>query len=166
MVRRVHLGCMLLAAVCVLVAGFSVWGSPSRLSKIPTTNTAPKETGVLQTRSNFAENALTQQFVEFKTSLARNLEAGIDETVVFRGRNLQLEADAIQTNDQSDMLYSVGFLYDPGRRGPTADEAIDPDLGTSITYFLKDIVPEAWTSTPDTGAEEAHTFKLSYVFKF
>ncbi len=235
---------VLLLCVILVAPGHLAWGSPSGLDNIPTTDSPSKGVLVLQTWSNIAENALTQQYVGFKTGLTDDLEVGvdwkandkthghptlqakysfdirgdrlrgvvgianlsdsrdhngeyfpyvatslnaglvrlhggyapqryneaffggIDKTVTFRGRNLQLKADAIQTNDKEDMLYSVGFLYEFGRRGAPEGEEIGPGLGGFLNSLLKDMVLEAWTSIPDTGAEEVYTVKLNYVIKF
>ncbi len=91
--------------------------------------------------------------------------AGIDRTFPFLERNLQLKGDAIHINDKNDVLFSVGFLYELGRRQDS--EAPKPTglLGTLDT-IVKNIVMEAWISLPSTGEEETWTLKFNYVIKF
>ncbi len=89
--------------------------------------------------------------------------AGIDRTVPFLNRNLQLKADVIQINDMNDALFSVGFLYD---LAPLSDEPARSGLMRVLQEFSKNIVLEGWVSIPSTGGEEVYTLKMNYVIKF
>ncbi len=89
--------------------------------------------------------------------------AGIDRTLPFLNRNLQLKADVIQINDMDDALFSVGFLYD---FAPINDEPTSSDWIGVLEEISRNIVLEAWVSMPSTGAEEVYTLKLNYVIRF
>ncbi len=91
--------------------------------------------------------------------------AGIDKTVSFLERNLQLKADAIHINDREDVLYSAGFLYELGRKNGGTDV---PSGGFEklLDNFAKNIILESWVSLPSTGDEEVYTVKLNYVIRF
>ncbi len=89
---------------------------------------------------------------------------GIDKTVTFRGRNLQLRADAIQINDAKDVLYSAGLLCELGRRG--VDGLEERPSGKFVQEILSKLVLEGWVSMPSTGGEEGYTVKLNYKIKF
>lgn len=89
--------------------------------------------------------------------------AGIDRTLPFLNRNLQLKADVIQFNDMADALFSVGFLYD---FAPLSDEPTRSDWIGVLEEISRNIVLEAWVSVPTTGAEEVYTLKLNYVIRF
>ena len=89
--------------------------------------------------------------------------AGIDRTLPFLNRNLQLKADLIQTNDMDDALFSVGFLYD---FAPINDEPISSNWIGVLEEISRNIVLEAWVSIPSTSAEEIYTLKLNYVIRF
>ena len=89
--------------------------------------------------------------------------AGIDRTLPFLNRNLQLKADAIQFSDMDDVLFSVGFLYD---FAPINDEPTSSDWTGVLEEISRNIVLEAWVSIPTTGTEEVYTLKLNYVIRF
>lgn len=89
--------------------------------------------------------------------------AGIDRTLPFLNRNLQLRADAIHINDKEDVLFSTGFLYD---FNPIEDESERSGLLGFLSDTAKNFVLEAWVSMPSTGEEETYTLKLNYVIKF
>ncbi|KKM64904.1 hypothetical protein LCGC14_1496620, partial [marine sediment metagenome] len=91
--------------------------------------------------------------------------AGIDKTVPFLDRNLQLKGDAIHINDKEDVLFSVGFLYELGLRDG-AGEAAEGGLGGALNSILNNIILEGWVSMPSTGDQEVFTLKLNYVIKF
>ncbi len=90
--------------------------------------------------------------------------AGIDRTFLLFDRNLQLKADAIQTNDKNDMLLSAGFLYEFGRQN--ADQASSTKLLSLLDELTKNMILEAWVTFPTTGGEETYTIKMNYVIKF
>ena len=85
--------------------------------------------------------------------------AGIDKTVPFLNRNLQLKADAIQIDNRDDILFSVGFLYD---FMPINDND-EPD--SVFETLTKNIVLECWVSMPTTTDAPEVTVKLNYVIK-
>jgi hypothetical protein len=90
---------------------------------------------------------------------------GIDRTVSFLGRNLQLKADAIQFDNMDDVLFSAGFLYDfaPLKN----DDGQSPESSERILEMLtKNFVFETWVNVPTSGDEEFLTLKLNYVIKF
>ena len=88
---------------------------------------------------------------------------GIDRTVPFLGRSLQLKADAIQVNDMNDMVYSTGLLFDLRRRD---DKDKSPE-GSNVLYRLtRNFVLESWVTMPSTGQEDELHLKLSYVIGF
>ncbi len=91
--------------------------------------------------------------------------AGIDKTVPFLNRNLQLKADAIHINDKDDVLFSVGFLYD---FNPLNEDSEGPPSGVMgvLDKIVRNIVLEGWVSMPSTGSRESYTIKLNYVIKF
>lgn len=91
--------------------------------------------------------------------------AGIDRTVPFLDRNLQLKADAVHINDKDDVLFSVGFLYEFGRRN-SADKPPLTGLAGILDNIVKNVVLESWVSMPSTGEQEVYTLKLNYVIKF
>lgn len=91
--------------------------------------------------------------------------AGIDRTVPFLDRNLQLKADAIHINDKKDVLFSVGFLYEFARRNNTGDLPETGFMGL-LQQIINNLILESWVSLPSTGQEEAYTVKLNYVIKF
>ncbi len=91
--------------------------------------------------------------------------AGIDKTITFLDRNLQLKADAIQFNDKKDVLFSAGFLYELGRkRGP--DDPKPKGLLGILDKIASNMILEAWISLPTTSDREVYTLKLNYVIKF
>jgi len=90
---------------------------------------------------------------------------GIDRTVTFLNRNLQLKADAIQINDKEDVLFSAGFLYEFGPRD-TADKPSKSRIHGFLDEIVNNLILEAWVSLPSTGEEEVYTVKLNYVIKF
>ena len=234
---------VLMGAVCLCVVGSPVWGSPSGLNNIPTTDVVPPRTLVLQTWRNLGYNRHPQQFVAFKAGGFKGLEfgvdwkaiddthghaelqvkyafdiagdwfkgvvgvanlsdnrqhngyffpyvatsvdvklvrlhfgyapqphneaffAGIDKTVPFLNRNLQLKADGIQINDKKDVLFSAGFLYD---FNPLNEDSEAPRSGAIrfLEAITKNIVLEAWVSMPSTGHQESYTLKFNYVISF
>ena len=91
--------------------------------------------------------------------------AGIDRTVPFLNRNLQLKADAIHYNDKNDVLFSVGFLYD---FNPLNEEGEGPSspLLKALADIAKNIVVEGWVSMPSSESPTSATLKLNYVIKF
>ncbi len=91
--------------------------------------------------------------------------AGIDRTVTFLNRNLQLKADAIHINDKDDVLFSAGFLYEFGAKD-AAEEPSKSGIQGILTDITKNLILEAWVSLPSTGEEETYTVKLNYVIKF
>ncbi len=91
--------------------------------------------------------------------------AGIDRTVTFLNRNLQLKADAIHINDKKDVLFSAGFLYEFGPRD-IAEEPSKSGIQGLLADITKNLILEAWVSLPSTGEEEVYTVKLNYVIKF
>jgi hypothetical protein len=90
---------------------------------------------------------------------------GIDRTVTFLDRNLQLKADAIHINDKEDMLFSAGFLYELGRR-TGGNKTPQSDLAEILDNITKNIILESWVSMPSTGGRETYTVKLNYVIRF
>ena len=68
---------------------------------------------------------------------------GLDRTFKVFERNLNLNADLVQTNDESRWLTSVGFKYD----------------------LCKHIVLESWLNMPEQG-DLSVVVKLNYVFTF
>ncbi len=91
--------------------------------------------------------------------------AGIDRTMLFLNRNLQLKADAIHMNDKKDVLFSAGFLYEFGPQD-TDEEPSMSGFRNILDEITKNLVLEAWVSLPSTGDEETYTVKLNYVIKF
>ncbi len=91
--------------------------------------------------------------------------AGVDKTVTFLDRTLQLRADAIQINDKDDMLFSAGFLYELGRR---TDSNKRPRTGLAgiLDNIAKNLVVESWVSKPSTGDKEVYTLLIDYVIRF
>ena len=89
---------------------------------------------------------------------------GIDRTVSFLGRDLQLKADAIQINDRDDILYSAGFLYDlrPPKNGADSPRGGLGGLWDAVTNA---VILESWVSQPSTGTASL-TVKLNYVIEF
>jgi hypothetical protein len=90
---------------------------------------------------------------------------GIDKTVTFLDRNLQLKADAIHINDREDMLFSAGFLYELGRRNGS-NRTPQTGLAEMLDNIAKNVVLESWVSMPSTGHQETYTLKLNYVIRF
>ncbi len=91
--------------------------------------------------------------------------AGIDRTLLFLNRNLQLKADAIHINDKEDVLFSVGFLYEFGPQD-AADLPSESGIMSILNEITKNLILEAWVSLPTTGEEEVYTLKLDYVISF
>ena len=90
---------------------------------------------------------------------------GIDKTVSFLDRNLQLRFDGIHINDKEDMKFSAGFLYELGR--PTdGNKTPQTDLEEIWDKITKNIILESWITMPSTGDKETYTVKLNYVIKF
>ena len=90
---------------------------------------------------------------------------GIDETITFLDRNLQLKADGIHTNDKEGMLFSAGFLYELGF---PKSGALAPRNGLEefCNNVLKNVILECWTSMPSNGESESYIIKLNYVIPF
>ncbi|MDK1031853.1 MAG: hypothetical protein QGD94_07600 [Planctomycetia bacterium] len=228
---------------CLLLTAPLVWGSPTGLNNIPTTDIVSEKTLVLQTWSNLAPTKYPQQYVGMKFSPLKNLEigfdwkasdkthghptlqakyafdikkdlltgvlgvanvsddrkhqgevfpyaalgldlkafrlhfgyaperrneaffAGIDKTVPFLNRNLVLRADAIQTRDGEDFLYSVGFLYELARKDD-GEESTLTGLAGVLNKIANKIVLEGWVSLPSTTDPAVVTLKVNYVIKF
>lgn len=93
--------------------------------------------------------------------------AGLDRTIPFLGRDLQLKADVIQTNNSNDALYSAGFLYNFRRRDDPG-RAAAPGLGGTLYALTRNFILESWVSKPSTGTsdDEILTVKLNYVIEF
>ncbi len=91
--------------------------------------------------------------------------AGIDRTLLFLDRNLQLKADAIHINDKEDVLFSVGFLYEFGAQD-VDEEASESGILGILNEITKNLILEAWVSLPTTGEEEVYTLKFDYVISF
>ena len=91
--------------------------------------------------------------------------AGIDRTVPFFDRKLQLKGDVVWVHHRNDAVFSVGFLYEFGRQGGAEGPAREGLLGF-LDDVAKDIILEAWVSMPTTGGPEAYTVKLNYVVAF
>ena len=89
---------------------------------------------------------------------------GIDRTVPFLGRDLQLKADALQINRMSDILYSGGFLYNLRRRDDDG-ESQRPGLLGVWDMLTRNVVLESWATVPPSGST-AFTLKLNYVIEF
>jgi len=87
--------------------------------------------------------------------------AGIDKTVLFMERNLQLKADAIHINDKDDAKFSVGFLYEFAPANGS-----DQNSQSFLENILKNIILESWVTIPTTDDIETYTVKLNYVIKF
>lgn len=91
--------------------------------------------------------------------------AGIDKWMLFLDRNLQLRADAIQTTDKKDVLYSVGFLYELGLSNG-GDKMSQGGVAELLNNLAKNMILESWVSIPDASGPEVYTIKLNYVIKF
>lgn len=91
--------------------------------------------------------------------------AGIDKWMLFLDRNLQLRADAIQTTDKKDVLYSVGFLYELGLSNG-GDKMLQGGVAELLNNLAKNMILESWVSIPDASGPEVYTIKLNYVIKF
>jgi hypothetical protein len=90
---------------------------------------------------------------------------GIDRTISFFNRNLQLKADAVWPYQTDDILFSTGFLYEFGRQGD-GEGPSRKGLLELLDNVAKNLVLEAWVSMPTTGDPAAVTVKLNYVIKF
>lgn len=98
----------------------------------------------------FTYAVLTQDFGFARFSVGYGLQEdnnsvllGIDRTWKVLDRNLNLNADLVQTNDESNWLAAVGLKYD-------------------LTDFL---IFETWANLPDEG-DVNYVAKLNIVFKF
>lgn len=99
----------------------------------------------------FTYAVITQDFKIARLSAGYGLQnhgnsvlLGLDRTwKVFGDHALNINADLVQTGDQSGWLSSVGFKYE----------------------ICKSIVFEAWANLPDHG-NASYLAKLNYVFKF
>ena len=90
---------------------------------------------------------------------------GVDKTIQFLDRDLQLRFDGIHINDKEDMKFSAGFIYNFAPNTKTSGTQ-----STGITEFLsnitKNMLIESWVTMPSTGNQEVYTVKLNYVIKF
>ena len=91
--------------------------------------------------------------------------AGIDRTVPFLDRDLQLKADVIQVNDGEDVLYSAGFLYNL-RRHDDDGNSVPPGLKGIWYRLTRNLVWESWVTLPSSGDAAVVTLKLNYVIGF
>ena len=98
----------------------------------------------------FTYAVLTQDFHFARLSLGYGLQEdnntlliGIDRTWKVLDRDLNLNADLVQTHDQSNWLASVGAKYS----------------------LSEHFVLEAWANLPDEGSA-SFLAKINYVFKF
>lgn len=85
MLRTIARHCVLIGMIFLFAAGQSVWGSPSGLNNIPTTNVVPENILVFQTWFNFADDMQTEEYFGFKYGVPflEGLEIGIDWKVGF-----------------------------------------------------------------------------------
>jgi len=98
----------------------------------------------------FTYSVLTQDLQFFRVSAGYGIQTrnnsvllGLDRTWKVVGHDLNLNADIVQTNDQSRWLSSVGLKYE----------------------LCKSIVLEGWANLPDHG-KTSFVAKLNYVFRF
>jgi hypothetical protein len=98
----------------------------------------------------FTYLVLTQDLKLARLSLGYGLQTdgntlllGVDRTWKVLDRNFNLNADLVQTGDESGWLASVGFKVD----------------------LMKNIVLEGWANLPDEG-DVSFTAKINYIFKF
>ena len=98
----------------------------------------------------FTYAVLTQDLKFLRVSVGYGLQTdgnsvllGLDRTFKIAGHNLNLNADLVQTRDESGWLASVGFKYD----------------------VTEHIVFESWANLPDEGSA-SFVAKVNYVFKF
>ncbi len=71
-------GVTFLVVGALLLGGSFAWGTPSGLNNIPTTDTAPTGTIVLQTLTNFGQDVRSTYLFGFKMGVIENLEMGAD----------------------------------------------------------------------------------------
>ncbi len=90
---------------------------------------------------------------------------GVDRTFRLFDRNLQLKADAIHINDKEDILFSVGFLYELGRRDADNRRPLS-GMARILNDLGKNFVLEGWASMPTNSDPNSFTLKLNYVIKF
>lgn len=98
----------------------------------------------------FSYAVLTQDFHLARLSLGYGLQShndsaliGIDRTWKIEGHDFNLNADLVQTGDQSGWLPAVGFKYE----------------------LCKYIVLEGWANLPDHGSA-SFLAKINYVFNY
>jgi hypothetical protein len=126
--------------------GFSPWQN-GKLA-VGVANVGLSDTG--RAGDPFTYAVLTQDLKFARLSVGYGLQndnnsllLGLDRTFKVLDRNLNLNADLVQTGDQSGWLASAGFKYD----------------------LSEHLVFEAWANLPDEGDASA-AVKLNYVFKF
>lgn len=90
---------------------------------------------------------------------------GIDKMVTFLDRNLLLRADGIHINDKEDMLFSVGFLYELGKKAEINNGARNKTADI-LSRLMQNVALEGWVSKPSAGDKETYTLKLNYVIRF
>lgn len=98
----------------------------------------------------FRYGVLTHDFKVFRVSAGygwqddnNTILFGIDRTFKVGGRNLNLNADLIQTRDEDGWLASVGAKYD----------------------LSKHVVLEGWVNLPDEG-DTTFVAKINFVFEY
>ncbi len=77
-VTHLSAGLTLLMVGALLFGGPLVWATPTGLNNIPTNDTAPPQTIVLQTLTNFGQDARSTYLFGFKMGVIENLEIGAD----------------------------------------------------------------------------------------
>ena len=86
---------------------------------------------------------------------------GIDRTVPLLGRDVMLCADAIQINDQEDMLFAPGIKFGLGHKGAEGESV------SAIDKVLQHVVFETWTTfTTEPHKHQGYVAKLNLVFGF
>ncbi len=92
--------------------------------------------------------------------------AGVDRTFTLFDRNLQLKADAIHINDKEDVLLSVGFLYELGRKDADNKPPLT-GMARVLDDLAKNFILEGWVSMPTNNSDpNSFTLKLNYVIQF
>jgi hypothetical protein len=98
----------------------------------------------------FSYTALTQDLNLFRATVGFGFQThndsvllGVDRTWKLGGRDLNLNADLVQTNNQSRWMASTGIKYS----------------------ICKPIVVEAWASFPE-GKQTDVTLKINYIIQF
>ncbi len=90
---------------------------------------------------------------------------GVDKTIQFLDRDLQLRFDGIHINDKKDMKFSAGFIYNfaPNTK---MNKTQSTGLAEFLSNITKNMLIESWVTMPSTGNQEVYTVKLNYVIKF